>query len=183
MHHKLRYTIYFLVVLLIAGILYFVYTNKTIAPVNNNGTVVTTTPNNPNPNAVEYKNTQYGFLISLPDSWKDFSVILDEWEGNSMNGNGQNQTVTEKGPLISVRHPDWDYKAPRQDIPIMVFTIAQWNDMQALKFHIGAAPIGPSELGRNTKYVFAIPARYNFAYLTGFEEVDQILKGDNFKVF
>jgi hypothetical protein len=64
---------------------------------------------------------------------------------------------------------------PYQDIPIMIFTIAQWNDLQTDKFHIGAAPINPSELGRNNKYVFALPARYNFAYPEGFQEVEQIL--------
>jgi hypothetical protein len=63
----------------------------------------------------------------------------------------------------------------------MVFTIAQWNDLQNDKFHIGAAPIGPSELGRNSKYVFALPARYNFSFLPGFEEVEDILNGKPLK--
>ncbi len=145
---------------------------------------------NPNPPAttteevvvkgVQYKNADYGFTFKLPDTWKDYSIIEDEWEGYSLTADGQSQTLKENGPLISIRHPDWDYKSPRQDIPVMVFTVSQWNDMQADKFHIGAAPINPSELGRNNKYVFAIPARYNFSYLTGFEEVDQIIRGDNF---
>ena len=119
-----------------------------------------------------YKNTEYGFSFSLPKSWKDYSVIEDEWDG-----------TTEHGPLISIRHPDWEYKSPRQDIPIMVFTIKQWNDIQTDKFHIGAAPINPSEIGRNKKYVFAIPARYNFSYLIGYEEVDRILRSDSFGLF
>ncbi len=34
-----------------------------------------------------------------------------------------------------------------QDIPVMVFTLSQWNDLLAEKFHIGAAPVGPSEFG------------------------------------
>jgi len=38
------------------------------------------------------------------------------------------------------------------------------DSLQQEKFHIGAAPINPSELGRNTKYVFALPARYNYAF-------------------
>jgi hypothetical protein len=57
----------------------------------------------------------------------------------------------------------------------MVFTRLQWDSLQDEAFHIGAAPIGPSELGRNGRYVFALPARYNYAYPVGFEEVDQIL--------
>jgi hypothetical protein len=50
--------------------------------------------------------------------------------------------------------------------------------MQKDEFHIGAAPINPSELGRNATYVFALPARYNYAFPTGYEEVDEILKGN-----
>ena len=38
--------------------------------------------------------------------------------------------------------------------------------------------MGPKELGRNSKYVFALPARYNFAFPTGFEEVEDILAGN-----
>ena len=144
-------------------------------------TPTSTTPT-PTPVGEQYKNTEYGFSFDLPDSWKGFTTIEDEWDGDTIVS-GQVKQGTVHGPLVSIRHPDWDYKAPRQDIPVMVFTIQQWNDMQADKFHIGAAPINPSEIGRNKKYVFAIPARYNFAYLTGFEEVDQIIKGDNFQAF
>ena len=60
----------------------------------------------------------------------------------------------------------------------MIFTTAQWKSLQQEEFHIGAAPVGPRELGRNTKYVFGLPARYNFAFPTGYEEVENILKGD-----
>lgn len=181
MHYKLRYITYFLIILLVAGGLYFVMTKKSVAPVNTNNNITsTTTPNNAVSNPNEYKNIEYGFSINLPDSWKDFSVILDEWEGDNLDANGQVKTGTVTGPLISIRHPDWEYKAPRQDIPIMVFTISQWSDMQADKFHIGASPINPSELGRNSKYVFAIPARYNFAFLTGYEEVEGIIQSKAF---
>lgn len=57
----------------------------------------------------------------------------------------------------------------------MIFTMDQWNLIQQEKLAVGAAPIGPSELGRNATYVFALPARYNYAFLQGFEEVAQIL--------
>jgi hypothetical protein len=65
----------------------------------------------------------------------------------------------------------------------MVFTLAQWDSLQQGKFHIGAAPINPSELGRNTKYLFALPARYNYAFLVGFEEVAKILEGNPLQAF
>lgn len=120
---------------------------------------------------VSYRNTRYGFEFSLPDSWQGYSIVTDKWVGNAV-GDGR---IVETGPLLSIRHPNWTAQNPRQDIPIMVFTLAQWTALQEEEFHIGAAPIGPSELGRNQAYVFALPARYNYAFPTGFEEVEAIL--------
>ena len=124
-----------------------------------------------------YTNTQYGFSFSLPESWKGYSIINDKWEGLSLESQNQG-TVVETGPLLSIRHPEWTDQNPRQDIPIMIFTLKQWNSLQQEKFHIGAAPIGPSELGRNSRYVFALPARYNFAFPQGYEEVEDILNSN-----
>jgi hypothetical protein len=125
--------------------------------------------------SIVYNNTEYGFNFSLPESWKDYKIVADKWEGLAIGG-AQGESVVTTGPLISIRHPEWTTENPRQDIPIMVFTISQWNDLQKDKFHIGAAPIGPSELGHNKDYVFALPARYNYAFPTGYEEVEQILQ-------
>ena len=127
-------------------------------------------------NDIRYRNAHYGFCISLPDSWQGYSIVMSHWDGSNHNG-PQGYQVVEHGPIISIRHPLWSKENPRQDIPIMVFTHKQWDAMQKDDFHIGAAPIGPEELGRNRKYVFALPARYNFAYITGFEEVDKIVHG------
>ena len=65
----------------------------------------------------------------------------------------------------------------------MVFTLAQWGLVQAEKLSVGAAPIPPTELGRNSTYVFALPARYNYAFPTGYEEVEQILQGHPLQAF
>ncbi len=173
-----------LALILIVVIAYFSFVKKpeeVNVSVNNTSTTTTSTPIKPS--TVEYKNTEYGFSLILPKSWNGNSVIEDIWEGYSLDVKGESQIISETGPLISIRHPDWEYKSPRQDIPIMVFTLAQWADLQADKFHIGAAPINPSELARNKKYVFAIPARYNFEYLTGYEEVEEILNGKPLKAF
>ena len=83
--------------------------------------------------------------------------------------------------MIKIRHPQGTSQNSRQDIPIMVFTQNQWDAMQQEKFHIGAAPMGPKELGRNGKYVFALPARYNYAFPAGYEEVERILEGNPLK--
>ncbi|MGE5405863.1 MAG: hypothetical protein ACM3PP_13115 [Candidatus Saccharibacteria bacterium] len=131
----------------------------------------TETSQKPN-NAIVYHNTQYGFDFALPTSWKGYKIVADKWEGVPIGG----EKVVETGPMISIRHPAWTAKIPRQDIPIMVFTLAQWKSLQEEKFHIGAAPMGPSELGRNKNYVFALPARYNYAFPTGYKEVENILK-------
>jgi hypothetical protein len=126
-----------------------------------------------------YTNTQYGFSFSLPVSWKGYQIIESKWEGNPAGS----VIIIEQGPIISIRNPKWTSANPYQDIPIMVFTLAQWDSLQQNKFYIGAAPIGPSKLGRNTGYVFALPARYNFAFPTGYEEVEKILESNPLKAF
>ncbi len=123
--------------------------------------------------SVEYKNDQYGFTFSLPQDWKGYSIVATIWDGNAVGKSGDKPS--EHGPLISIRNPKWTKQNPYQDIPIMVFTLAQWDLVQQEKLSLGAAPIGPSELGRNTKYIFALPARYNFAFPTGYEEVQNII--------
>jgi hypothetical protein len=131
--------------------------------------------------ALEYRNTQYGFRFSLPANWKGFSIVTDQWQGYISGQQGDE--LAQQGPLISIRHPRWTSANPRQDIPVMVFTLAQWDSLQRDEFHIGAAPIGPSELGRNAQYVFALPARYNFAFPTGWEEVQKIIDGKPLRAY
>ncbi|MEN6459918.1 MAG: YjgB family protein [Syntrophomonas sp.] len=128
--------------------------------------------NTSNSNLIVYKNTQHGFNFTLPVSWQGYSIITGRWDGND----AASGKISETGPVISIRHPQWSSKKPRQDIPIMIFTLDQWKSLQQGKFHIGAAPIGPSKLGSNGSYVFALPARYNYAFPTGYEEVEKILK-------
>jgi hypothetical protein len=127
---------------------------------------------------IVYQNTQYGFDFSLPNTWEGYSIVASAWEGVSLKEQ-ESGKVIETGPIISIRHPQWTSENPRQDIPIMVFTLKQWESMQNDEFHIGAAPMNPSELGRNSKYVFALPARYNYAFPTGYEEVEDILKNNS----
>ncbi len=131
--------------------------------------------------APTYTNTDYGFNFSLPDAWRGYSVVTNTWSGYVPGATGD--TVTEQGPLISLRHPKWTGETPRQDIPIMIFTTPQWDSLQQEKFHIGAAPLGPRELGRNARYVFALPARYNYAFPVGYEEVESILETNPLQPF
>jgi hypothetical protein len=120
-----------------------------------------------------YENAEYGFNFTLPLSWEGYQIVSDSWEGISTD-----QQQIENGQILFIRHPDWTEEKPRQDIPIMIFTLKQWSSLQNGEFHIGAAPIGPTLLGQNNEYVFALPARYNFAFLEGYEEVETILENN-----
>lgn len=123
--------------------------------------------------SITYSNAQYGFTFNLPLSWQGYTLINDQWQGwDSASGK-----VVQTGLLLSVRHPLWTSVNKRQDIPILIFTLDQWNALGREEFNMGAAPIPPSELGRNAQFVFALPARYNYAFPTGYQEVEQILQG------
>ncbi|HHU52188.1 MAG TPA: copper amine oxidase N-terminal domain-containing protein [Firmicutes bacterium] len=131
-------------------------------------------------NSVVYENNRYNFTFTLPENWVGYQIEVEEWTGEAVDDRGEGQAV-ETGALIKIRHPLWTSDEPRQDIPIIVCTLAQWEQIQEGKFRIGAAPMGPKELGRNSKYVFALPARYNYAFPTGYEEVERILEKDPLK--
>ena len=143
-------------------------------PSGSTPTPTASTSSSTNSNSISYKNTKYGFTFSLPASWTGFSIVNSKWQGNDV----KTGAISETGPMISIRHPLWTAAHLRQDIPIFIFSTSQWSSIQKSIFHIGAAPIPPSELGRNSKYVFALPARYNFAFPTGFQEVEQILQSN-----
>lgn len=129
---------------------------------------------------IKYENNQYGFNFALPESWNGYKIVDSYWEGMSIGGqNGE--TIVQRGPIVLIRHPKWTEQSPRLDIPIMIFTQDQWSSLQKEEFHIGAAPIGPSKLDENSKYVFALPARYNFSFLPGYKDVENILKENPLK--
>jgi hypothetical protein len=121
--------------------------------------------------AVEYRNTKYGFAFSLPPGWKGYTIVTEQWEASD----AQKGTV-ERGPVVSIRHPGWTEDHPRQDIPIMVFTLEQWDSAEKGNFYLGGSAIVFHELGRNRKYAFAVSSRYNEADVVGREEVDRILQ-------
>jgi hypothetical protein len=132
--------------------------------------------------SIIYKNSQYGFTFTLPSSWSGYKIVKTSWQGNSINSTGA-EKIVETGPILSIRSPQWTSKNPRQDIPIMIYTLKQWDMLQQEKFSVSAAPIPPSEIGHNSKFVFAIPARYNFAFLPGYQEVETILNNHPLQTF
>lgn len=123
-----------------------------------------------------YVNRQYGFTFSLPPAWRGFRVLACRWDGQRSESHDW-----EQGPLLLIRHPLYTDENPREDIPIMVFTAAQWpavnnSDLDSALV-VSAAPFPPEEIGRNRKYVFALPPRFSYDELDGVEEVLEILRG------
>ncbi len=124
-----------------------------------------------------YRNTQYGFCFRLPADWKGYTIVTQQWRGTLLSGNAQGPH--EGGPQLLIRNPNWTEGDPWQDIPIMIFTPSQWKLVDSDDMAVSAAPIGPAELGRNDKYVFALPPRWiGFYDVKGIDEV-QTLMGRN----
>ncbi|MDF2986718.1 MAG: hypothetical protein K0R50_2228 [Eubacterium sp.] len=171
---KLSFLLIILGVCVLTGCAFKSNTAAASASANTN----TSTASNTVENKLVYENTEYGFKFFLPSGWENYSIITDKWKGNAPGADAES---AEEGPLIYIRHPLWTKEKPRQDIPIMIMTLKQWDALQKDEFGIGAAGISPKELGRNEKYVFALPARYNFAYPEGYEEVDYILQHNALK--
>jgi hypothetical protein len=112
---------------------------------------------------ITYDNKHFGFKLVLPDKWKKYSVKT---------------TVIKHGWKVRIRNPKWTKAKQYEDIPVLVYPIKQWKKWEANKFknYPTAAPFGPTERGRNAKYVFATAPRYNYDYKTGWEEVETIIK-------
>ncbi len=121
--------------------------------------------------ATVYRNDEYGLQVKLPDSWKGFTVVT----GTREIRNVASGDIDGTAPTISIRHPLWTQAVPRQDIPIDIYTPEQWAGITSEQYAVSAAPIPPTELARNSKYIFALPARYNYAFPAGFEEVQTII--------
>ena len=111
---------------------------------------------------VEYRNNQYGFSLQLPPSWKGYTVTTSTGSvGEVFDGSGSYPESKEMAVYVALHHtksssePDW------QALPINIYTLHQWQMIQDGEIHAGgAAPVEPSEIGRNSKYVFATPARW-----------------------
>jgi hypothetical protein len=125
----------------------------------------------PASDAIEYRNTRFGFVFSLPQGWKGYTIVTEQWEASD----AQKGSV-ESGPVVCIRHPDWTKESPRQDIPIMVFTLGQWDSAEKGNLYVGGVAISPGELGRNRKYAFAVSRRVEDSDVAGAKEVNGILQ-------
>jgi len=114
-------------------------------------------PNHPSDLSLLYHNAQCDFTFFLPASWQGYSVLIQQWEGQT------SLAATDKvehGPVIVLRHPQWKASDPYQDIPVMVFTRSQWRAQQEGKSFPYAGGV-IDEMWRSRKYVFGMYSRYN----------------------
>ncbi len=103
-----------------------------------------------------YQNEEYGFEINLFESWRGYKVFEESWKGTTLDNN----STKYEGPKIVIRNPKWSESEIWQDIPILVFTKFEWQLIEDKNLNIFAAPIAPSKLGENNKYVFSLPPRW-----------------------
>jgi hypothetical protein len=129
------------------------------------------------PTPIVYHNTQYGFCFLLPADWKSYTIVTQNWSGIVLDSQKK-----ESGPQLLIRNPKWTEANPWQDIPIMIFTPSQWKIVAAENLAVSAAPIGPSLLGENKSYVFALPPRWiGFSDAQGQDEVQTLMNQNPFQ--
>ena len=165
-------TLVLIIITILGFVTFLIYSKSKNLPSTNEPTPTLNT-------SLTYNNADFGFTFSLPENWKGYSIVNNTWEGSSLKATGTKQT----GPKLLIRNPKWTQALPYQDIPVMVFTIEQWNSYIAEDFSVSAAPILASELGRNNVYVFALPARWDFDYSEGYQEAQNIIKSNPLDAF
>ncbi len=120
-------------------------------------------------------------MFSLPATWKNCRTVEETWSGEADTDRGE-ETV-ERGPAIRIVNPRSSESDQYEDISIMIFTHRQWKSLQEGNFFVSAASIGPGELDRNAKYVFAEPPRMINPDLEGAEELIKIMHSNPLHAF
>lgn len=159
--------------------MYFYYAPRDTSVVVVNNPVTPTTPTTPVASStITYQNTDYGFTFTLPMNWQGYSVMKDTWKGTTLTS-----TTAQSGPKLLIRNPKWTASAPYEDLPVLVFTISQWDAYLAEKFSVFAAPVKATELARNNVYVFVLPPRWDFDYSLDFKEAQNIIASNPLRAF
>ena len=133
---------------------------------------------------IVYRNTEYGFCFLLPSDWKGYKVIAQKWEGAPAD---DTKGELIEGQEILLRNPNWTSDAVWQDIPIMIFSRAQWKLVQTGKYAFSAGPDKPGALGINSRYVFALPPRWlptrpsEYSGIAGVEQVLWMMSRNPFR--
>lgn len=124
--------------------------------------VVATTPEVAT-GSIVYINEDFGFKLTLPSTWVGYKVSTGTVD------RGQSVTIT---PVWSTNDKN------REFVPVLIYPKDVWTAWEKNNFedYKTSAPIGPTERGRNSDFVFATAPRYNFSFGTGTEEVEGIVK-------
>jgi len=125
---------------------------------------------------LSYHDTRFGFTFYLPESWRGYSVLKKQWEGQSYFAANDTTATVAHGPVIVLRHPQWTASEPQQDITFLVYTRSQWDAEHEGKFcctyYAGGTMV---EMWHNRKYVFAMSTHDSKAELNGWREVSKIV--------
>ncbi len=163
MNKKLFFSLGTIILIILLGVVgYMVYQRMSVTEINDTTSIIPTT--NDTQTSLSYRNNTYGFLIPLPESWRGYSV---------------SEQAKDSYLEIRIMHPQSTSQNPRMDIPVLVVPIATWNKWYPANGegnHPFAAPIAATERARNTRYVFATAPRYNYAFASGYEEVEEIVQ-------
>lgn len=101
-------------------------------------------------------------------------MSIEQWEGTTYSPALDKTIVVGHGRVITLRHPQWRANTLYQDIPILVFTRAQWDDGIWPSLYAGGTM---GELWHNQNYVFAMSSRYNAdQQVKGWKEVNKIVE-------
>jgi hypothetical protein len=133
-------------------------------------------PSHPAGLALRYHDGKFGFTFYLPESWRGYSVLHKQWQGQTyIPAHDTNITVT-RGPVIVLRHPQWKASEPHQDITFLVYTRKQWDGERQGKFsstyYAGGTMV---EMWHSPKYVFTMSTHDGKAELKSWREVNEIV--------
>lgn len=118
-------------------------------------------PNQPSGLPLRYHNAQYGLAFFLPAGWRGYSVLSQQWDGETYSPATDKTIVVAHGTIITLRHPQWTASSRYQDIPILVFSRAQWDALHQGKLWPSRFAGGTmDEMWHDRMYVFGMSSRY-----------------------
>ncbi len=127
-----------------------------IAPTS---TTVTTTDNNPTSTEIAYKNTEYGFSLEFPNTWKGYTT---------------KNRILDWGTIGTSDSIDFGFSTQDSLFNIGMYSKSQW---QKIKSEEGPTP---TYLGENSQYIFGFAqangALVNDIIVARMAEVKDIIK-------
>jgi hypothetical protein len=127
---------------------------------------------------VRYEKAAYGLTFFLAESWRGYSVSVQQLEDTTYSSADDEQIAVGHTPLVVIRRSQSETGVSYQEIPILAFTRAQWDAFHRGELWSSLYAGGTfDELWHNQKYVFAMSSRYNTAErLHGRKEVATIIE-------